>query len=102
MNHPDRAVALLRVVVGAWFIKAVWTKVSYGIVAGVIPYPMVSPRFVALHPRRVAECGAGNPIGWYRGCLQTTVLPRAEPFSTLQTSGEVGRGVGVRRCVRTR
>jgi len=60
MNHPDRAVALLRVVVGAWFVKAVWTKV--GVAAGAIPYPIVSPRFLAFHPKRVAEFAAGNPI----------------------------------------
>ncbi|PYO46479.1 MAG: hypothetical protein DMD84_25900, partial [Candidatus Rokuibacteriota bacterium] len=102
MNHPDRAVALLRVVVGAWFIKAVWTKVSYGVVAGVIPYPMVSPRFIAFHPKRVAEFAAGNPIGWYRDFLQTTVLPHAELFATLQTIGEVVVGVGLLLGVMTR
>src|SRR6184192_1376544 len=97
MNHPDRAVALLRVVVGAWFIKAVWTKVSYGVVAGVIPYPMVSPRFIAFHPKRVAEFAAGNPIGWYRDFLQTTVLPHAELFATLQTiRGRRGRRAAAR------
>src|SRR5256884_2620857 len=102
MNHPDRAVALLRVVVGAWFIKAVWTKVSYGLVAGVIPYPMVSPRFIAFHPKRVAEFAAGNPIGWYRDFLQATVLPHAEVFATLQTIGEVVVGVGLLLGVMTR
>jgi len=102
MNHPDRAVALLRVVVGAWFIKAVWTKVSYAIVAGVIPYPMVSPRFIAFHPKRVAEFAAGNPIGWYRDFLQTTVLPHAEVFATLQTIGEVVVGVGLLLGIMTR
>ena len=102
MNHPDRAVALLRVVVGAWFVKAVWTKVSYGVVAGVIPYPMVSPRFIAFHPKRVAEFAAGNPIGWYRDFLQTTVLPHAELFATLQTIGEVVVGVGLLLGVMTR
>jgi len=35
MKHADRAVALLRVVVGAWFVKAVWTKLTYGLIAGV-------------------------------------------------------------------
>src|SRR6267378_1846664 len=102
MNHPDRAVALLRVVVGAWFIKAVWTKVSFGVAAGVIPYPMVSPRFIAFHPKRVAEFAAGNPIGWYRDFLQTTVLPHAELFATLQTIGEVVVGVGLLLGVMTR
>src|SRR6266550_1692274 len=102
MNHPDRAVALLRVVVGAWFIKAVWTKVSYGVVAGVIPYPMVSPRFIAFQPKRVAEFAAGNPIGWYKDFLETTVLPHATLFATLQTIGEVAVGLGLLFGVMTR
>src|SRR5215471_21109165 len=93
MNHPDRAVALLRVVVGAWFVKAVWTKV--GVAAGAVPYPIVSPRFVAFHPKRVAEFAAGNPIGWYKDFLETTVLPHAALFATLQTIGEVAVGLGL-------
>src|SRR5213593_466839 len=93
MNHADRALALLRVVVGVWFLKAVWTKVTFGVVAGVVPYPMVSPRFIAFHPRRVAEFAAGNPIAWYRDFLETTVLPHAPLFATLQTFGAVAVGL---------
>ena len=102
MNHPDRAVALLRVVVGAWFIKAMWTKVAWGVVAGVIPYPTVSPRFIAFHPRRVAEFAAGNPVGWYKDFLESTVLPHAALFATLQTIGEVAVGLGLVLGVLTR
>jgi PQQ-dependent catabolism-associated beta-propeller protein len=102
MNHPDRAVALLRIVVGAWFLKAVWTKVSFGVAAGVVPYPMVSPRFIAFHPRRVAEFAAGNPIGWYKDFLETTVLPHAALFATLQTIGEVAVGLALLFGVMTR
>ena len=100
MNHPDRAVALLRVVVGAWFVKAVWTKV--GVAAGAVPYPIVSPRFIAFHPKRVAEFAAGNPIGWYKEFLETTVLPHATLFATLQTVGEVAVGLGLLFGVMTR
>ena len=100
MNHPDRAVALLRVVVGAWFVKAVWTKVSVAV--GAVPYPIVSPRFIAFHPKRVAEFAAGNPIGWYKDFLETTVLPHAALFATLQTIGEVAVGVGLLFGVLTR
>ena len=95
MNHADRALALLRVVVGVWFLKAVWTKVTFGVVAGVVPYPMVSPRFIAFHSRRVAEFAAGNPIAWYRDFLETTVLPHAPLFATLQTFGEIAVGLGL-------
>jgi len=93
MKYPEGAVALLRVVVGAWFVKAVWTKLA--IASGAIPYPTVSPRFLAFHPKRVAEFAAGNPVGWYKDFLETTVLPHATLFATLQTFGEVAVGIGL-------
>ena len=37
MIHPARAIAVLRIVVGAWFVKAVWTKLTLAYAAGVIP-----------------------------------------------------------------
>ena len=95
MIQPERAVALLRIVVGAWFIKAVWTKLMLGFAAGVIPYPVVSPRFVGFQPKRVAEFAAGNPVGWYKDFLEHTVLPHAKMFATLQAYGEVAVGVGL-------
>ncbi|HEX3177792.1 MAG TPA: TQO small subunit DoxD [Methylomirabilota bacterium] len=95
MIHPDRAVAALRVVVGAWFLKAVWTKLAVATAFGAIPYPVVSPRFVAFQPKRVAEFAAGNPVGWYKDFLDHTVLPHAALFATLQTYGEVVVGIGL-------
>ena len=95
MIHPARAVAVLRIVVGAWFLKAVWTKLTLGVAAGVIPYPAVSPRFLAFQPKRVAEFAAGNPVGWYKEFLEQTVLPHASLFATLQTYGEVAVGIGL-------
>jgi thiosulfate dehydrogenase [quinone] large subunit len=95
MIHPERAVAVLRIVVGAWFLKAVWTKLALGFAAGVIPYPAVSPRFLAFQPKRVAEFAAGNPVGWYKEFLEQTVLPHASLFATLQTYGEVAVGIGL-------
>ena len=87
-------IALLRIVVGAWFLKAVWTKLT---IAGfwAIPYPAVSPRFLAFHPKRVAEFAAGNPVGWYKDFLENVVLPNAALFAKLQTYGEVAVGVGL-------
>src|SRR5262245_34766639 len=93
MKYPEGAVALLRVVVGAWFVKAVWTKLA--IASGAIPYPVVSPRFLAFHPKRVAEFAAGNPVGWYKDFLEQSVLPHATFFATLQVWGEVAVGVGL-------
>src|SRR5262245_63618215 len=95
MLAPETWLALLRVVVGAWFLKAVWTKLAIGVAWGVLPYPMVSPRFVAFHPKRVAEFAAGNPIGWYKDFLEQTVLPSSPAFARLQTYGEVAVGLGL-------
>jgi hypothetical protein len=63
---PARWIAVLRVVVGTWFVKAVWTKLAVGVLWGVLPYPTVSSRFLAFQPNRVAEFAHGNPVGWYR------------------------------------
>jgi thiosulfate dehydrogenase [quinone] large subunit len=88
-------IALLRVVVGAWFLKAVWTKVTFGFALGIIPYPTVSPRFLGFQPKRVAEFAAGNPVGWYKDFLEGTVVPNAALWATLQTFGEIAVGVGL-------
>ena len=87
-------IALLRIVVGAWFLKAVWTKLTIASLWG-IPYPAVSPRFVGFHPKRVAEFAAGNPVGWYKDFLENTVLPNAALFAKFQTYGEVAVGIGL-------
>ena len=95
MIHTERWVVVLRVVVGAWFVKAVWTKFTLGFLWGVIPYPAVSPRFLAFHPKRIAEFAAGNPVGWYKEFLEGTVLPHSRVFATLQTFAEAAVGLGL-------
>src|SRR6058998_758852 len=95
MNHAERWLVVLRVVVGVWFVKAVWTKFTLAFLWDVVPYPAVSPRFLAFHPKRVAEFAAGNPVGWYKAFLEQTVLPQASLFATLQALGEVAVGVGL-------
>jgi uncharacterized membrane protein YphA (DoxX/SURF4 family) len=95
MIHADRWLVLLRVVVGAWFVKAVWTKFSLAYLWDTIPYPVVSPRFIAFQPKRVAEFAAGNPVEWYKQFLEQTVLPNSQVFATLQTFGEAAVGLGL-------
>src|SRR5713226_7181263 len=95
MIHTERWVVVLRVVVGAWFVKAVWTKFTLAFLWDVIPYPAVSPRFLAFHPKRIAEFAAGNPIGWYKEFLEGTVLPHSGAFATLQAYGEAAVGIGL-------
>lgn len=95
MWNPDRWLVLLRVVVGVWFLKAVWTKLTLSFLWGMVPYPAVSPRFLNFHPKRVAEFAAGNPFGWYKEFLETTVLPHAKLFAILQSYGEACVGIGL-------
>ncbi len=95
MVAPQTGIALLRVVVGGWFLKAVWTKLTLGLLWGVVPYPAVSSRFLNFYPRRIAEFAAGNPIGWYKAFLQETVLPHTELFASLQAYAEACVGVGL-------
>src|SRR5262249_41852208 len=95
MKAPQIWLAVLRIVVGAWFLKAVWTKLTVEFAWGVVPYLAVSSRFLGFQPKRVAEFANGNPVLWYRQFLEDTVLPHARLFANLQAYGEVAVGLGV-------
>ena len=95
MVAPQVWIAGLRVVVGAWFLKAVWTKITLGLFLGVVPYPAIAPRFLGYHPKRVAEFAAGNPVDWYRQFLEHTVLAQPKLWATLQAYGEIAVGLGL-------
>ncbi len=95
IRHPGAWLALIRVVVGAWFLKASVTKLSWVMLAGLIPLPTVTERFLRFQPKRVAEFASQNPVEWYKGFLDGTVLPHAKLFAFLQSFGEVGVGVGI-------
>jgi thiosulfate dehydrogenase [quinone] large subunit len=95
MILPQTWIAVLRIVVGAWFLKAVWTKLVIESLWDAVPYPAVSPRFLGFHPKRIAEFAAGNPVGWYKDFLEGTVTANSRVFATLQAYGEVAVGVGL-------
>lgn len=95
MLAPQVWIVLLRLVVGGWFLKAVWTKLTVAWLWGSIPYLVVSPRFLGFHPKRVAEFAAGNPLPWYKDFLEQTVLPNATLFASLQAYGEACVGIGL-------
>ncbi len=89
MFAPETCIVFLRIVVGLWFLKAVWTKLTIQLAWGVLPYIAVSPRFVGFQPKRVSEFAVGNPIGWYKDFLENVVLPHARLFAELQAYAEV-------------
>jgi thiosulfate dehydrogenase [quinone] large subunit len=95
MRYPQTGIALLRIVVGAWFLKAVWTKLTLGTSRAWCPYPAVSPRFLAFHPSAWPSSPVDNPVGWYKDFLQSDRVAARERFATLQAYGEVVVGVGL-------
>ncbi len=95
MVAPQFWIAILRVVVGIWFLKAVWTKLTIAVAFGIVPYPAVSSRFLAFQPKRVAEFAAGNPVAWYKEFLENTVVTHGKVWAMLQAYGEAAVGVGL-------
>lgn len=87
MDHPAEWLALLRVVVGLYFAKALITKVAFS------PLPATSARWLATMPVLVSKQADGNPIVWYHDFLVNTVLPHARLFAHLTAWGEVAVGV---------
>lgn len=95
MDHPGHWLAILRIVVGLWFAKAVITKLGIVLLGGVVPVPGASARWIATMPKIVAKQAAGNPILWYKDFLESTVLTHVPVFAQLTAWGEVIAGVGL-------
>jgi uncharacterized membrane protein YphA (DoxX/SURF4 family) len=87
MDHPAEWLALVRIMVGLYFAKAMLTKVTFALV------PHTSARWLSVMPTLVAKQADGNPIGWYHDFLVGTVLPHARLFAHLTAWGEVTVGV---------
>ena len=94
MSHPDRWLALLRIVVGLYFAKAVITKLGIVMVGGV-PLPGASERWINVMPKIIAKQAADNPIQFYKHFLENTVLTHPEPFAHLTAWGETITGIGL-------
>jgi uncharacterized membrane protein YphA (DoxX/SURF4 family) len=94
MRHPDRWLAVLRVIVGLWFLKAILTKLTIGLAWGVVPLPMASDRWIAVMPKILARYAAENPFPAYRSFLLDTVIPNAA-FAHLTALGEVAVGLSL-------
>jgi uncharacterized membrane protein YphA (DoxX/SURF4 family) len=93
---PSRglALAIIRVVVGGWFLKAAFLKLTLEPLWWV-PYPTVTQRFIGFLPKRLAEFASENPVLWYRQFLNETAIPHATLFAFLEAFGEVGVGLGL-------
>jgi uncharacterized membrane protein YphA (DoxX/SURF4 family) len=88
------ALAIIRVVVGSWFLKAAFLKLTLASLWWV-PYPTVTQRFINFLPKRLAEFASENPILGYQQFLNATAIPHATLFAFLEAFGEVGVGLGL-------
>jgi uncharacterized membrane protein YphA (DoxX/SURF4 family) len=95
MSQPDRWLAFLRVVVGLYFAKAVYTKLGIVMVGGLLPLPGASMRWIHTMPTIVTKQASDNPILFYKHFLENTVLTHPELFANLTALGEAITGIGL-------
>src|SRR3954453_14102913 len=95
MSHPSQWLALLRIVVGLYFVKSLITKMSIVMLGGVLPVPAVSSRWLEVMPKIVTRQAAENPIAFYKSFLETTVLPNSSVFAHMTAWGETVAGLGL-------
>lgn len=102
MRAPQRSLAALRVLVGFWFVKSLFTKVTIVLAWGFLPVPAASGRWMAVMPKLLEKYAAANPIAWYRAFLLDTVIPHGHIFANLTALGEVAVGLSLTLGVLTR
>jgi uncharacterized membrane protein YphA (DoxX/SURF4 family) len=95
MSQPAEWLAVLRIVVGLYFVKSLVTKMSVVTVGGVLPIPTVSARWIEVMPKIVTRQASENPIGFYKQFLETTVIPNSNLFANLTAWGETAVGIGL-------
>jgi len=95
MAHPARWLAVIRIVIGLYFGKAMVTKMTISMAGGFLPFPAVQDRWISVMPMIVANQAAGNPIRFYKDFLEGTVLAHSSLFAHLTAWGEVVVGVGL-------
>jgi len=95
MSHPSRWLAVLRICVGLYFAKALWTKMDLVLLGGVVPWLGVEPRWVETMPAIVARHAAENPFPFYKHFLEQTVLAHPLAFARVTAWGEVLVGLSL-------
>jgi thiosulfate dehydrogenase (quinone) large subunit len=95
MAHPAEWLAVLRIVVGLYFVKSLVTKMSFVMLGGILPIPAVSERWLTVMPKIVAKQASENPLAFYKQFLEGTVLPHSSVFAPLTAWGETVVGLGL-------
>jgi thiosulfate dehydrogenase (quinone) large subunit len=95
MSHPAQWLAVLRIVVGLYFVKSLVTKMSIVMLGGVLPIPAVSERWLEVMPKIVARQASENPIAFFKHFLEGTVIPNSNVYASLTAWGETAVGLGL-------
>src|SRR6266516_2910479 len=95
MRSPERWLAFLRIAVGIWFAKAIFTKLSITLAWGFLPLPTASDRWLHVMPLLVTKYAEGNPVGFFRDFLLNTVVPNSHMYAQLTAFGEAAVGLGL-------
>jgi thiosulfate dehydrogenase [quinone] large subunit len=95
MFRPAECLAALRVVVGLYFLKALWTKFGVVLLGGVLPFIQVEQRWLSVMPKIVARQAAENPFPAYKAFLDQVVLTHAPLFGQLTAWGELLVGISL-------
>ena len=93
MRFPERWLVVLRIAVGLWFAKSIFTKLTITLAWGFLPVPTASDRWIHVMPTLVGKYAEGNPVGFFREFLQNTVVTHAHLFAqplALLLGGEFG------------
>jgi thiosulfate dehydrogenase [quinone] large subunit len=95
MSQPSKWLALLRIVVGLYFVKSLVTKMTLVTIGGFVPIPAVSERWLTVMPKIVARQASENPLLFYKQFLEGVVLPNSNLFAQLTAWGETVVGIGL-------
>jgi uncharacterized membrane protein YphA (DoxX/SURF4 family) len=95
MSHPAEWLAVLRIVVGHYFVKSLVTKMSLVMLGGVLPIPVVSERWLEVMPKIVTRQASENPLAFYKQVLEGTVIPNSTVYAQLTAWGETAVGIGL-------
>ena len=87
MSHPDRWLAVLRIVVGLYFVKALVTKMGIVMVGGVHPAAGRDRPLDHAMPKIVTKQASDNPILFYKQFLENTVLTHPETLRAPHRDG---------------
>jgi uncharacterized membrane protein YphA (DoxX/SURF4 family) len=94
LRRPDDWLAVLRIVVGLWFLKSIFTKLSITLVWGFLPVPVASARWISTMPKLITLYAEQNPFPAYKAFLLDTVVT-SHAFAHLTALGEVAVGLSL-------